>query len=297
MTQVQTLGKTEVWIHGVTLHEADLVQIARVSAAVLGLPGDRVFVTDVRERHVVLDVLVPSADLEALAGRQAALLEALSRVTGVTIAPDASVHSDGVLGVIGAPPEQAGAIVAETRLIDEGLRRYVARRMAIVSTGAEIVDSRILDTNYEVLHAAFAERGYEASSGGRVEDDLRSIAGRVARLAEDGYGLIVTTGGVGAEDKDFTVEALAVLDPALATATLATYTPGTGRHVKASVRIAVATVGWSRVVALPGPTHEVRLALPPLLDGLMRGIGAAELVESIAVPLRASLPSHHRHAR
>ena len=293
MTRVQTLGKTEVWIHGVTLEDADLSQVARSAAEVLGLPGDRVFVTDVRATHVVLDVLLPDVDLESVAGRQEPLLAALRRIPGVTIAPDASVHSTGVLGVIGAPREEADAVVAETRRIEDDLRRHVARRVAVLATGAEVVDGRVRDTNLDVLSEGFAARGYEVESGGRVEDDLHSIAGRVARLAEDGYGVIVTTGGVGAEDKDCTVEALELLDPSLATAVLASYTAGTGRHVNSSVRIAVARIGWSLAVALPGPTHEVRLALLPLLAGLEHGIGAPELVEAIAVPLRATLSRHH----
>ena len=80
-----------------------------------------------------------------------------------------------------------------------------------------------------------------------------------------------------------------------ATAELARYTRGHGRHVKDCVRIAIARLGWSTVFALPGPTHEVKLALPVLIDGLARKAGMAELVEAIAVPLRATLPAHRHH--
>jgi hypothetical protein len=45
-------------------------------------------------------------------------------------------------------------------------------------------------------------------------------------------------------------------------------------------------------VALPGPTHEVRLALPVLAEQLQHGTSPSELVETLAAPLRASLPSH-----
>ena len=108
---------------------------------------------------------------------------------------------------------------------------------------------------------------------------------------------MITTGGVGAEDKDRSVEALERLDPALCTAVLAHYRKGHGRHVKSSIRIAVATLGWTTVVALPGPTHEVRLALPILVEGIRTEMHPQALVEAMAVPLRATLPAHaHRHA-
>ena len=63
--------------------------------------------------------------------------------------------------------------------------------------------------------------------------------------------------------------------------------------MKDSVKIAVATLGWTTIVALPGPTHEVRLALPVLVERLGEGTTPRELVEALARPLRASLPQHH----
>jgi nicotinate-nucleotide adenylyltransferase len=117
----------------------------------------------------------------------------------------------------------------------------------------------------------------------------------VARLVKEDYGLVITTGGVGAEAKDHTIEALELLDPTTATAVLAKFEAGHGRHVKNAIRIGVAQVGQARVVALPGPTHEVLLALPILLENLERGTPRSELVERLAVPLRAVLSSKHHH--
>ena len=59
MSDVQLLGKTEIWMQGVHLSDADLPELARRVASVLALPDDKVFVTDVREALVVLDVLMP----------------------------------------------------------------------------------------------------------------------------------------------------------------------------------------------------------------------------------------------
>lgn len=293
MTEVQLLGKSEVWLHGIHLDDVDLPLFARTAAEALGLPGDKVFVTDVRRGVVVLDVLVPRVSLDDVAGKQRALLDALGALAGVRINPAAEVHSEGVMGVIGAGPAEAANVVSQARRIEGQIRDYAASRVAVVATGAELVAGSVRDTNYEAAREILGGAGFEVKRGGVVGDDERRIAGLVARLAGDGFGLVITTGGVGAEDKDRTVEALERLDPGLATAVLAHYTKGTGRHAKDSVRIAVGTLGWTTVVALPGPTHEVRLALPILVAGIRAGTAPAELVEALAAPLRASLPVHH----
>jgi molybdenum cofactor synthesis domain-containing protein len=293
MTEVQLLGKTEVWMHGVRLHDVDLPGFAKITAEVLGLPHDKVFVTDVRNDVVVLDVLVPRLALEQVAGRQQALLDAVARLAGVELLAGASVHSEGVLGVIGEAPDKVERILDEAQRIERGIREYASGRVAVVATGAELVAGNVRDTNFEAATEILGAAGYEVVFGGVVGDDEHRIAGLVARLAGDGFGVVITTGGVGAEDKDKTVEALERLDPQLETAVLAHYTKGQGRHVKDAVRIAVATLGWTTIVALPGPTHEVRLALPLLVAGLKSAQPRDELVEAMAVPLRASLPKHH----
>ena len=291
MTDVQLLDKTEIWIHGVRLADADLGAVARAAAAALSLPPARVFVTDVRDDYVVLDVLVPRVRLEDVAGTEAALLAAIGAVSGVRVTTRATVHSEGVLGVIGAAPDNVPTLLQEVTRVGDGIRAFASRRVAVVSTGAEVLEGRVRDTNLAAVREILEPAGYEVAPGGIIGDDDRAIAGRVARLADEGYGVVITTGGVGAEDKDRTIEALALLDPALATAVLAHYRVGHGRHVKDCVRVAVAQVGgWGLAVALPGPTHEVRLALPVLVDGLAARLPAAELAEAIARPLRAILP-------
>jgi hypothetical protein len=289
---VELLDKTEIWVDGVTLDGADLPAMARAAARAIAVPEDRFFVTDVRDQRIVFDVLVPRVRLEQVAGKQDALLAALAQLPGVALAPDAAVHSWGVLGVIGAPAGQVPEILARASELEHGLRRYVAGRVAVVSTGAELLDGSVRDTNLEAATDVLGGAGYEVASGGTLPDDERTIAGRVARLAGDGYGLVITTGGVGAEAKDRTIEALQLLDPDTATAVLAHYPVGQGRHVKDSVRIGVARVGWGLAVALPGPTHEVRAALPVLVAGLQKGAAPVALAEAIAIPLRAGLREH-----
>jgi len=297
MTSVQLLEKTEVWLHGIDLDAANLPELANVVADVLSLRRDKVFVIDVRPSLVVLDILSPRVDLANIAGKQEELLMSISCIPGVSVADNASIHSEGILGVIGTPREEVERFLADASKLEFQISAYAARRVAVVSTGSELLAGEVEDTNFAAIHAAMAAAGYEVDFGGIAGDSEAEIAGMVARLSGEGYGIIITTGGVGAEDKDQTVEALERLDPHPAIAILAQYQRGHGRHVKEAVRIAIARLGWSTIFALPGPTHEVKLALPVIIDGLNAKRDPASLVEAIAVPLRATLPQqmHHLH--
>jgi molybdenum cofactor synthesis domain-containing protein len=205
------------------------------------------------------------------------------------VRPDAAVHSRGVLGAIGLPRSDADEVLAELRRLDAGVRGYVARRVAVVSTGAEVLGGEVSDTNAHVIAHHLEEGGFEVTATGAVPDDEDAILGRVLRAVSEGFGVVVTTGGVGAEDKDRTIEALQRADPALATAVLATYAVGHGRHVKPHVRVAVGTIAHARVIALPGPTREVGAALPVVVEGLASGWGNERFVEELAAVLRDTL--------
>jgi len=262
-------------------------------ADVLMLPRDKVFVTDVRENLVVLDILSPRVELENVTGKQGELLAAIADIEGVNVANDATVHSEGILGVIGTPRAEVDGYLAGARKLEGQIADYASRRVAVISTGSELLAGEIEDTNFAAIRNAMEQAGFEVEFGGIAGDSEIEIAGMVARLSGEGFGIIITTGGVGAEDKDHTVEALERLDPDLATAVLAQYKRGHGRHVKDAVRIAIARLGWSTIFALPGPTHEVKLALPVITQGLAAKTDLAHLVEAIAAPLRSTLPHHH----
>jgi molybdenum cofactor synthesis domain-containing protein len=293
VTSVQLLEKTEVWLHGIKLDNANLPKLAQVVADVLMLPRDKVFVTDVRENLVVLDILSPRVELENVTGKQGELLAAIADIEGVNVANDATVHSEGILGVIGTPRAEVDGYLAGARKLEGQIADYASRRVAVISTGSELLAGEIEDTNFAAIRNAMEQAGFEVEFGGIAGDSEIEIAGMVARLSGEGFGIIITTGGVGAEDKDHTVEALERLDPDLATAVLAQYKRGHGRHVKDAVRIAIARLGWSTIFALPGPTHEVKLALPVITQGLAAKTDLAHLVEAIAAPLRSTLPHHH----
>jgi len=287
--EVELLDKTEVWVRGITLHGADLRLLGASAALALNLPVDDVFVTDARDDHVVFDVLRSRMQLESIVGREPKLLAALGAVAGVDVADDASVHSRGVIGMIGTPAEMVEETLARAEQIDERLRTYVSSRVAIVSTGPEVVAGDIQDTNVAVATDVLGRAGFEVTAAGAVVDDEDAILGRVLRLASEGFGVVITTGGVGAEDKDRTIEALQRCDPELATGILATYAVGHGRHVKPHVRIGVGQVEWTRLIALPGPTREVQAALPIVVEGLRQNWSDNRLAQALAGVLRDCL--------
>ena len=297
LTNLDLLSKTELWVVGIRLSDVDLTALAAAAARVLGLPADEVFVTDVRGDHVVFDVLSAAVALEAVAGREAALLDALAAFPGVVLASGASIHSNGVLGVLGAPADQAEDIVRSAARLEQNLRYYAARSVAVLSTGQEVARHEIVDTNFAAADELLGAAGYRVEHGGVVNDDEEVIAGRVAHLSGEGFGTIITTGGVGAEDKDRTIEALQRLDPNIATAILATYEVGHGRHVKPHVRVACGHYGDSLLIALPGPTREVRAALPAIIASLADGEDCGVLAEAIAAPIRGLWREHHHGHR
>jgi molybdenum cofactor synthesis domain-containing protein len=289
MPEVELLDKTEIWVRGIILDGADLRALAASAARALDLAGDSVFVTDARDDHVVFDVLKPRVELASFVGREAELLAALGEVTGVTVSPRASVHSRGVMGMIGTPSDEVDQILTRATEIDDRLRTYVSSRVAVISTGPEVVSGNVKDTNIAVATDIMGSAGFEVTAAGAVLDNEDAIVGRVLRLTSEGFGVILTTGGVGAEDKDRTIEALQRCDPQLATAVLATYAVGHGRHVKPHVRVGVGQVEWTRLIALPGPTREVEAALPVVVQGLREGWGRQQLAHVLAEVLRNCL--------
>ncbi len=295
--ELNLLEKTTFWVEGADLKGADLGRLAAAAARALGLADGEVMVVDVREGVVAFDLLRPRVEAEAIVGKQAELLRSLAAVPGTRFAPDAAVHSEGVLGLIAADPVEGARAIEASRDMAAGVREAVARRAVVFASGTEVRDGRIRDTNTPYLVEALSRAGFRAEAGGILEDDALAASAGIEGAVERGFGLVVTTGGVGAEDKDFSVEAVLRLDPGASTPWILQFTPDMRRHHKAGVRIAVGRVGLARLVALPGPHDEVRLAGGVLLDGLARGAGDAELAGDLAAALRArwqeKMAHHH----
>ncbi|HHW06246.1 MAG TPA: competence/damage-inducible protein A [Clostridia bacterium] len=280
------LEKTNFWIEGVELVNADLGLVALAAAAALELPPQDVMVVDVRPGLLAFDILRRRVQAEAVAGKGKEILRRLAEVPGVEIDPGATVHSEGVLGLIALDPEEAGRVLAESEVLARDISQAVARRAIVFASGSEVIAGKIKDTNSPYIISALENKGYRAHYGGILEDDAVAAANRLEGALEEGYGLVITTGGVGAEDKDFSIEAVLRLDPGACTPWILKFQPDYHRHHKEGVRIAVGKVGLSYLVALPGPHEEAKLGCDRLLAGLEQGLAKESLAEFIAGALR-----------
>ena len=287
--ELNLLEKTELWIRPIHLRGANLQAIGRAVADVLDLQADEVLVTDVRDQVVTLDILRRTVLAEQIAGKERALLARLAALPGVAVTAETGIHSEGVLGLIALGEAEVAPALQATRDLGERLKKAMARRAMVFPTGGEVQRGIIQDTNTDLIAGRLRQHGFRVAAGPPLPDDAETIGGAIRRAAEEGYGLVITTGGLGAEDKDQTVEAILRVDPGAATPYLARFQRGTGRHVKDGVRIAVGELGEALLVALPGPNEEVRVGLDVLLDGLRRGLGKAALAEALAARLRETL--------
>ena len=294
------LEKTELWVNEITLDNANLTDLADVVAGVLGLSTGEVLVVDVRPRHITLDVLAHDIPQENIMGKEPDILRAIESLPGVTLYPDTYIHSNGVLGQICADVTDQDEVLARVAQMTDELRKNVTRRAIIFPTGFELQQGLIEDTNTPFLKKLLEDAGYKVTVGEVMADDLGDIVEKLSDALNRGFGLIVTSGGVGAEDKDHTVEGICAIDKNAATPYVVKFTKGTGRHVKDGVRIGVGQEGLSLMVSLPGPHDEVELAAPVLLRGLAEGWEKAMLAEQLAAVLakkwhQKGMMHHHMH--
>lgn len=293
------LEKTELWVNEIRLDNANLTDLANAVARVLGLPDGEVLVVDVRPRHITLDVLATNIPQENIMGKEQAILDAVAALPGVTLYPETYIHSNGILGQICAGIEDQEAMLERVAEMTEELRKNVSRRAIVFPTGFELQQGLIEDTNTPYLKEMLEKAGYRVTVGEIMADDLSDVVEKLSDALNRGFGLIVTSGGVGAEDKDHTVEGICAIDRDAATPYVVKFTKGTGRHVKDGVRVGVGSEGLSLMVSLPGPHDEVELTAPVLLQGLQEGWDKTVLADRLAAVLaekwRQKGMFHHPH--
>jgi molybdenum cofactor synthesis domain-containing protein len=288
------LDKTELRIERIGLDGADLTEVAAAVAQVLGLPAEDVIVIDARDDLLALDVLRSTVDAYRIAGRRTELLSALAGVRGVTVNETTSLCSQGMLGWIATDDTEAIAALDRARAMASQIERTIAARAIVFSTGPEVVSRQIRDTNKPWIARRLREAGFTATEGHDLPDDRDVIAAALREAGEElGYGLIITTGGVGAEGKDGTVEALLSVDADAATPTLFAVEQGHGRHTKAQVRIGVGEVGTAIVACLPGPHAEATIGSDALIATLAVTRNTRVVADAVATTLRARLRHVH----
>lgn len=296
------LEKTELWVNEITLANANLSDMADAVAEQLGLDKGKVMVVDVRPRHITFDVLERNVPQAGIMGKERAILSALAALPGVCLTDKSYIHSNGILGLICVDVEEPEAVLDRVSNMTREIQEKVSRRAIVFPTGFELKQGMIQDTNTPFLKHELEERGYYVTVGEVMEDNVEDVVEKLDDALSQGFGLIVTTGGVGAEDKDHSVEGACRMDPTAATPYIVKFQQGTGRHVKDGVRIGVGVVGPSRMVALPGPHDEVMCAAPVLLRGLEENWDKETLADRLAAALadkwrRKGMGQPHHHNR
>lgn len=295
MSELNLLEKTELWVSEILLEQANLTEMAAAVARVLGLPEDKVMVVDVRPTHVTFDLVEREILQENILGREEALLSALAEVPGVHLTADSHVHSNGILGLICAREEHPEEILRRVEAMRSEIVERVSRRAIVFPTGFEVEQGLIEDTNTPYLRALLEEHGYTVTVGPVIPDDEAVMTEVLSDALSRGFGLILTSGGVGAEDKDHSVESVLNVAPDAAAPYVVRYEKGHGRHVKDGVRIGVGRVGLATLVTLPGPHDEVEMTAPVLLQMLEEGRSCEETAERLAGILAQKWRSRNWH--
>jgi molybdenum cofactor synthesis domain-containing protein len=201
-----------------------------------------------------------------------------------------------MLGWIAFDREEATEALGRSERMMEEIQMNLSKRAIVFSTGYEVATGQIRDTNTPTIAEALEEEGYVVKPGPTLKDDHTLIAGHLRQAVyEDGYALIITTGGVGAENKDHSVEAVLDLDPEAATPYICRFEKGKGRHAKDGVRIGVGRVDDALIIALPGPNDEVRMSMEVLVRALRSPVDKHALAEDIAGRLRDKLREQMKH--
>jgi molybdenum cofactor synthesis domain-containing protein len=294
------LRKTELKIEKIWLKNANLTDIAACVADVLGLDAGEVLVVDYRDNALTLDILNTCVNARNIVGKKDRLRDRLDKLPGVKTSPDTSFRSDGMMGWISLEEKPAKAALAKAEQMAAKILDAISRRVIVFSSGLEVAEKQIEDTNTPFIINRLASEGYTATAGETLTDDRSCITARLRDAAEyGGYGLIITTGGVGAEDKDHTVEAITALDPEASTPYICHFKVGTGRHVKDGIRIAVGEYNGTMIIALPGPNDEVKASLDIIVKGLKENhdktVLANHIADNLKEILREKVSRHHLH--
>ena len=290
------LEKTEIRVERVGLAGANLSVIAGAVAGTLGLLEDEVLVIDARDDLLALDILRRSIDPYHLVGKRDAILRAIGSIDGVTVTDETDLCAEGMLGWLTLDQAVGKEALDRSREMIREIDARIRKRAVVFPTGNEVVAGQIVDTNTPLIRARLEREGYVVDGRPPLADD-RELIGAALRAAvlDEGYGLVVTTGGVGAETKDCTIEALQGVDANASVPYICRFQKGQGRHAKDGVRIGVGRAGTALLLSLPGPNDEVELGLESAIGALADDRGPVKIADAVAGALRARLTEKMRN--
>ena len=293
--ELELFEKTEIWISPLRITNVNLGLIAEKLAEVLRFDKKEVMVVDVRDELITLDILKKSVKAEDIIGKKGDLLTALASIPGVILTPETNIHSDGILGLIDIENQGlADEILVGMERMRQEISERIRKRAIVFPSGFEVKRGMIQDTNSPYIQGRLMKEDYRVTIGDVLEDDIEGIVPVLRRALSEGYGLIITTGGVGAEDKDRMVEALLKIDPEASTPYIIHYEKGKGRHEKDGVKIGVSYIHPTYLIALPGPHEEVKAGMEVIVKGLKKGMGKEELASALSKEYIGLLRRIHR---
>jgi hypothetical protein len=151
MGEFNLLQKTELRIERISLRGADLNDVSSVVAEVLGMARDEVLVTDALDDVLTIDILRKSVDAYALIGKRDRLFQRLAQLPGVGITEKTSSCSEGMLGWIVLDEGDAKEALKRCEKMMEKIRKKIAKRAIVFSTGFEVSSGQIKDTNKRTI--------------------------------------------------------------------------------------------------------------------------------------------------
>ena len=115
------------------------------------------------------------------------------------------MDSRGLLSWVSLDPVAVKQALEESARMAERIRERRAMTVVVFTTGAELANGQVMDTNSPAIRDKLSSEGYSVSFGPTLKDDEYYISGAFTAESRGRVNnLVITTGGVGAEDKDQT---------------------------------------------------------------------------------------------
>jgi len=187
------LRKTELRIENIRLQNANLTDIAHCVADVIDLDTSDILVVDYRDGTLTLDILNDCVNAGNIVGKKNLLKEKLDSLPGVETSPETSFKSDGMLGWISLEEKPAKDALVLAEQMTAEIMDAVSKRVLIFSSGPEVAEKQIKDTNTPTIADRLESEGYRATPGETLKDDVYYISARLREAGEyGGYGYIIS---------------------------------------------------------------------------------------------------------
>jgi hypothetical protein len=105
--ELELFEKTEIWISPIQIKGVNLGVVAEKVAEVLNLDKREVLVIDAGEDIITLDITRRIVNAQDIIGKKGELLRTLAEIPGISLTPETSIHSEGILGLIDIEDQKA----------------------------------------------------------------------------------------------------------------------------------------------------------------------------------------------